>query len=90
MPLNQRVVHGRHRRPIPAATHVSDPSSYTPVYRLPDAGMASKWRWRERMQEARRATNRPNLVLGVNAQVCWEKFTQGDSDEGRVSIGIEA
>jgi glutamate decarboxylase len=170
MPLNQRAAHGRHRHPIPAATHVSDPSSYIPVHRLPDtgmgadtayevlsnellldgqarlnlatfvttwmpstaariigdtadknmidkdeypqtaafesrcvniladlwhapeaesatgcsttgsseaamlAGMALKWRWRKRMQEARKASDRPNLVMGANVQVCWEKF----------------
>ncbi len=38
------------------------------------AGLALKWRWRERMQAARKATDRPNLVMGVNVQVCWEKF----------------
>jgi glutamate decarboxylase len=38
------------------------------------AGMALKWRWRERMQKAGRAADRPNLVMGANVQVCWEKF----------------
>ncbi len=38
------------------------------------AGMALKWRWRERMQTAGKPTNRPNLVMGANVQVCWEKF----------------
>ncbi len=38
------------------------------------AGMAMKWRWRERMREAGKSTERPNLVTGVNVQVCWEKF----------------
>jgi glutamate decarboxylase len=38
------------------------------------AGMALKWRWRERMRAAGRPTDRPNLVAGVNVQVCWEKF----------------
>ncbi len=37
-------------------------------------GMALKWRWRERMEKAGRATDRPNLVMGANVQVCWEKF----------------
>jgi glutamate decarboxylase len=38
------------------------------------AGMALKWRWRERMRAAGKATDRPNLVMGANVQVCWEKF----------------
>ncbi len=38
------------------------------------AGMALKWRWRERMRAAGRPTDRPNLVMGSNVQVCWEKF----------------
>jgi glutamate decarboxylase len=38
------------------------------------AGLALKWRWRERMRPASKPTDRPNLVMGVNVQVCWEKF----------------
>jgi glutamate decarboxylase len=38
------------------------------------AGMALKWRWRERMRAAGKPTDRPNLVMGSNVQVCWEKF----------------
>ncbi len=38
------------------------------------AGMALKWRWRKRMEAAGKATDRPNLVMGANVQVCWEKF----------------
>jgi glutamate decarboxylase len=37
-------------------------------------GLALKWRWRERMRAAGRSTERPNLVMGVNVQVCWDKF----------------
>ena len=37
-------------------------------------GLALKWLWRQRMQAAGRPTDRPNLVLGVNVQVCWDKF----------------
>jgi glutamate decarboxylase len=36
--------------------------------------MALKWRWRERMRAAGKETDRPNLVMGANVQVCWEKF----------------
>ncbi|MBM3675585.1 MAG: glutamate decarboxylase [Actinobacteria bacterium] len=38
------------------------------------AGMALKWRWRDRMRAAGRPVDRPNLVMGINVQVCWEKF----------------
>ena len=37
-------------------------------------GLALKWRWRERTREAGKPTDRPNLVMGTNVQVCWEKF----------------
>ncbi len=37
-------------------------------------GMALKWRWRERRRAAGASTDRPNLVMGVNVQVCWDKF----------------
>jgi glutamate decarboxylase len=38
------------------------------------AGLALKWRWRERRRAAGLPTDRPNLVMGINVQVCWEKF----------------
>jgi glutamate decarboxylase len=38
------------------------------------AGLALKWRWRGRMRAAGKPTDRPNLVMGANVQVCWEKF----------------
>jgi glutamate decarboxylase len=37
-------------------------------------GLALKWLWRERMKAAGKPTDRPNLVLGINVQVCWDKF----------------
>ncbi|HEX3830842.1 MAG TPA: glutamate decarboxylase [Solirubrobacteraceae bacterium] len=38
------------------------------------AGMALKWRWRARQTAAGKPADRPNLVMGANVQVCWEKF----------------
>jgi glutamate decarboxylase len=38
------------------------------------AGMALKWRWRDRRRAAGADSSRPNLVMGINVQVCWEKF----------------
>ncbi len=37
-------------------------------------GLAMKWKWRERRQAAGLDTERPNMVLGSNVQVVWEKF----------------
>jgi glutamate decarboxylase len=37
-------------------------------------GMALLWRWRARRRAAGQDTARPNLVMGSNVQVCWEKF----------------
>jgi glutamate decarboxylase len=38
------------------------------------AGMALKWRWRDRRRAAGQPADRPNMVMGANVQVCWEKF----------------
>ena len=37
-------------------------------------GMALLWRWRARRKAAGQPTGRPNMVMGANVQVCWEKF----------------
>jgi glutamate decarboxylase len=39
-------------------------------------GLALKWRWRKRMRKLGKPTDRPNLVIGANTQVCWHKFTR--------------
>ncbi|MGI9586484.1 MAG: glutamate decarboxylase, partial [Acidimicrobiia bacterium] len=38
------------------------------------AGLAMKWRWRARREAASEPSAKPNLVLGTNVQVVWEKF----------------
>lgn len=38
------------------------------------AGMALKWQWRARRKAQGKPSDRPNLVLGTNVQVVWEKF----------------
>ncbi|MBK1787068.1 glutamate decarboxylase [Prauserella cavernicola] len=38
------------------------------------AGLALKRRWRHARHEAGLPADRPNLVMGVNVQICWEKF----------------
>ncbi len=37
-------------------------------------GMALKWQWRKRREAAGKPADKPNLVLGIDVQVCWEKF----------------
>jgi len=37
-------------------------------------GMALLWRWRAARRAKGLDTTRPNLVMGSNVQVCWEKF----------------
>jgi glutamate decarboxylase len=37
-------------------------------------GLALKRRWQARSGAAGEPTGRPNLVMGINVQVCWEKF----------------
>src|SRR5205085_12509794 len=38
------------------------------------AGLAMKWRWRAERGAQKKDTTRPNLILGSNVQVVWEKF----------------
>ncbi|SHN36967.1 glutamate decarboxylase [Cryptosporangium aurantiacum] len=37
-------------------------------------GLALKRRWQHRRAAAGQPADRPNLVMGINVQVCWEKF----------------
>ena len=37
-------------------------------------GMALKWNWKKRMQKRNKPTNKPNLVMSSDVQLCWEKF----------------
>jgi glutamate decarboxylase len=47
-------------------------------------GMALKWRWRDRQRAAGKATDTPNMVMGSNVQVCWEKFCRYWDVEARL------
>ncbi|CCW10939.1 glutamate decarboxylase [Rhodococcus aetherivorans] len=66
-----------------------DPASATGVSTIGSseavmlAGLALKWRWRARRQAAGDDTSRPNLVLGSNVQVVWEKFCRYFDVEAR-------
>jgi hypothetical protein len=37
-------------------------------------GLALKRRWRQRRRAAGKPTGTPNLAMGINVQVCWERF----------------
>jgi glutamate decarboxylase len=48
------------------------------------AGLALLHRWRARTGHTSGDGSRPNLVLGANAQVCWEKFCRYFDVEARL------
>ncbi len=60
-------------------------------------GMALKWNWRARQKQQGKPTDKPNLVMGINVQVCWEKFcTYWDieprfvpMEPGRYHLGVD-
>ena len=58
----------------------SDPASATGVSTVGSSeavmlgGLALKWRWRQRREQEGKDTTKPNLILGSNVQVVWEKF----------------
>src|SRR5215216_211883 len=37
-------------------------------------GLALKRLWQQRRRAAGKSTERPNMVMGINVQICWEKF----------------
>jgi glutamate decarboxylase len=39
-------------------------------------GLALKRRWQDRRRGAGKPIDRPNIVMGINVQVCWEKFAR--------------
>jgi len=38
-------------------------------------GLALKWRWRQKREQAGKPTGKPNLVCGP-VQICWPKFAK--------------
>jgi glutamate decarboxylase len=60
-------------------------------------GLALKWRWRQRREAEGLPTDRPNLVMGINVQVVWEKFCRywdvepryAPIEEGRLQLNAE-
>ena len=37
-------------------------------------GLALKRRWQQRREAEGKPTDKPNMVMGINVQICWEKF----------------
>ena len=37
-------------------------------------GLALKRRWQQRRAAEGKPADKPNIVMGINVQVCWEKF----------------
>jgi glutamate decarboxylase len=60
-------------------------------------GLALKFRWAERRKEQNLCHSKPNLILGSNTQICWDKFCRyWDVEprfvpvkEGRYCLGVE-
>lgn len=48
------------------------------------AGLALKRRWQQRRRAAGQPADRPNIVMGANVQVCWEKFANYWDVEARL------
>lgn len=38
------------------------------------AGLAMKFNWRNRREAAGKSTDKPNIIMGTNVQICWKKF----------------
>jgi glutamate decarboxylase len=49
-------------------------------------GMALKRRWQQRRRAAGKSTDRPNMVMGINVQICWEKFCNYFEVEPRYAL----
>ncbi len=60
-------------------------------------GLALKWKWRQRREAAGLPADKPNLVMGINVQVVWEKFCRywdvepryAPVEEGRLQLNAE-
>lgn len=48
------------------------------------AGLAHKFTWRKRLKEAGKDTSKPNIVMGADVQICWDKFARYFDVEPRI------
>ncbi|MBV9139803.1 MAG: glutamate decarboxylase [Pseudonocardiales bacterium] len=70
-----------HAPPAPDATGCSTTGSSEACML---AGLALKRRWQHARKAAGKPFDRPNIVMGVNVQVCWEKFANYWDVEARL------
>jgi glutamate decarboxylase len=70
-----------HAPPAPDATGCSTTGSSEACML---AGLALKRRWQHARQAAGAPVDRPNIVMGINVQVCWEKFANYWDVEARL------
>ena len=47
------------------------------------AGLAMKFKWRKDRQEKGLPSDKPNLIMGNNVQICWKKFARYFDVEGK-------
>jgi len=38
--------------------------------------LAHKWNWKKRMKAKKKSTNKPNIVMGADVHIVWEKFAK--------------
>ncbi|CAI9084556.1 glutamate decarboxylase [Candidatus Methylacidiphilum fumarolicum] len=63
-----KLFHGAaHEKPIGTSTIGSSEAIML-------AGLAMKWNWKKRQKKTGNSSTVPNLVMGTNVQVVWEKF----------------
>lgn len=48
------------------------------------AGLAHKFNWRNRMTALGKEAVRPNIIMGANVQICWDKFARYFDVEPRI------
>ncbi|KTD35739.1 glutamate decarboxylase B, PLP-dependent [Legionella nautarum] len=48
------------------------------------AGLAHKFSWRNKRKKKHLDTSKPNIVMGANVQVCWDKFARYFDVEPRI------
>ncbi|MFK8040631.1 MAG: glutamate decarboxylase [Rickettsiaceae bacterium] len=48
------------------------------------AGLAHKFKWRNKRKSQGKDHSRPNIIMGSNVQICWEKFARYFDVEERV------
>src|SRR3954471_6714843 len=67
-----RMLAGLWHAPDPASAPGTSTTGSSEACML--AGLALKRRWQHARRAAGKPTDRPNIVMGVNVQVCWDKF----------------